>query len=221
MILSTRFLACVIPLFLVSCKGDKEGHACCGGETEAKAEVTWIDLDPAKWKPLNFGGEGAAAWTDGVLHLDAGAELTGMLFEGDLPEIPYELELEARKVTGSDFFCGLTFPVRSRDECVSLIVGGWGGGTVGISSVDDQDASSNDTTTYHNFEEGHWYAIRVRVEEEGIAVTIDDEQVVDLKIAGKKLGLRQGVIELCAPLGFAAWQTESEARGLRWRSLVD
>jgi len=207
MILTTRIFGFLILLLLAGC--------------ECKTEAPWVDLDPEKWKPLSFGGEGAVAWDDGVLHLDAGAEMTGAVFEGDLPEIPYEIELQARKVTGSDFFCGLTFPVRSEEECVSLIVGGWGGGTVGISSIDDQDASSNETTTYHNFEKGRWYAIRLRVEEGGIEVFIDGEQVVDLEIAGKQLGLRQGVIELCAPLGFAAWQTESEVRVFRWRSLRD
>jgi len=204
---TTRIFGFLILFFLAGC--------------ECKTEPPWVDLDPEKWKPLNFGGEGAAAWTDGVLHLDAGAELTGAVFEGELPEIPYEIELEARKVTGSDFFCGLTFPVRSEEECVTLIVGGWGGGTIGISSIDGQDASANETTTYGNFETGRWYAIRVKVGEEGIEAFIDGERVVDLAIAGKELGLRQGVIELCAPLGFAAWQTESEVRGLRWRSLRD
>lgn len=202
-----RMLAILSPLLMMGC--------------ECQKEIVWVDLDPEKWKPLSFGGDGAAEWTDGVLRLDAGAELTGTLFEGELPEIPYEIELEARKVTGSDFFCGLTFPVRSKDECVTLIVGGWGGGTVGISSIDGQDASSNETTTYHNFEKGRWYSIRVKVEEKGIEAYLDGDQIVDLEIEGRKLGLRQGVIELCAPLGFATWQTAAEVKGLRWRSLVD
>ena len=217
MTIPTRILSFLAPLLIAGCDGEKQTSAGSGAEKE----VVWLDLDPEKWKPLSFGGEGAAAWTDGVLHLDAGAELTGTLFEGELPEIPYEIELEARKVTGSDFFCGWTVPVRSTEECVTLIVGGWGGGTVGISSIDDQDASANETTTYHNFEKGRWYSIRIRVEEGGIEAFIDKEQIVNLKTAGKKLGLRQGVIELCAPLGFAAWQTESEVRGFRWRSLRD
>ncbi|MGC6567487.1 MAG: DUF1080 domain-containing protein [Akkermansiaceae bacterium] len=193
----------------------------CLAGCECEQAPPWVDFAEESWKPLSFGGEGAVAWNEGVMHLDAGAELTGAVYEGDLPKMPYEIELEARKVTGSDFFCGLTFPVRSKEECVTFIVGGWGGGVVGISSVDDQDASSNDTTTYHNFEDGQWYAIRIRVEEEAISAFIDDEQVVDLAIEGKTLGLRRGVIELCAPLGYAAWQTESEFRGMRWRSLVD
>jgi len=45
--------------------------------------------------------------------------------------------------------------------------------------------------------------------------------VVDLATEGRKLGLRPGVIEYCAPLGLAAWQTAAEVRKLRWRSLAD
>lgn len=202
-----RILSVLSPLLMAGCDCQKEAE--------------WVDLDPEKWKPLSFGGEGAAEWTDGILSLDAGAELTGTLYEGELPAIPYEIEFEARKVTGSDFFCGFTFPVRSKDECVTLIVGGWGGGTVGISSIDGQDASSNETTSYHNFDKGRWYSIRIKVEEKGIEASLDGRSIVNLEIEGKKLGLRQGVIELCAPLGYATWQTAAEVKGLRWRSLVD
>lgn len=188
---------------------------------ECQKKESWESFAESDWKPLSFGGEGAVSWSEGVLHLDAGAELTGMLYEGEIPKMPYEVELEARKVSGSDFFCGLTFPVRSLEECVTFIVGGWGGGVVGISSVNEQDASSNETTTYHNFEDGRWYSIKIRVEPSQILAFLDGQQVVDLKIEGKTLGLRRGVIELCAPFGYAAWQTESEVRKMRWRSLAD
>ncbi len=200
-----------LSLTLVSCDREK-------GEAD---EIAWISTDTADWNEIQFGGEGSAQWSEGVLSLDAGVELTGTQYSGDLPEMPYELELEARKMAGADFFCGLTFPVSSKDECVTLIIGGWGGGTVGISSVNGMDASENETTTYGNFEDQRWYAIRVLVESEKLSVFIDGEQVVDLATSGRKLGLRPGVIESCAPLGVAAWQTASEIRGLRWRSLAD
>ena len=135
--------------------------------------------------------------------------------------MPYELVLEARKMSGADFFCGLTFPVSSPEECVTLIVGGWGGGTIGISSIDGLDASENETTSYGFFESKKWYAIRVLVEEGRLSAYIDGEQRVDLLTKGRKLGLRSGVIESCAPLGLAAWQTAAEIRALRWRSLAD
>lgn len=48
-------------------------------------------------------------------------------------------------MSSSEFFCGLTVPVRTGTECVSLIVGGWGGSLVGISSIDGLDASETST----------------------------------------------------------------------------
>ena len=190
------------------------------GQSVAK-EHPWIETKASDWNEIQFGGEGSAQWTDGVLHLEGGVELTGTQFSGELPRMPYELELDARKVAGSDFFCGLTFPVSSKDECLTFVIGGWGGGTVGISSIDGMDASENETTTYGNFEEGRWYAIRVVVEEGKLSAFINGKQVVDVATKGRKLALRPGVIEYCAPMGIAAWQTESEVKNYRWRSLAD
>lgn len=214
-----RWILICLPLVLWSC--DEKGPA---PEVAAPSpgEKKWTELAGEDWKTITFGGEGMIRWQDRVLSLDAGVELTGAKYGGEnLPAMPYELELEARKVTGSDFFCGLTFPVSSPDECVTLIVGGWGGGTVGISSIDGLDASENETTTYGNFEQNQWYAIRVVVEEGRMQAFLDGEKIVDLPTSGRKLGLRPGVIETCAPLGVAAWQTASEIRGIRWRSLAD
>jgi len=197
----------LLALSLVSCD--------CG------KNAPWTTTEPEDWEEIQFGGEGFVQWSDGVLSMDAGVELTGAKFTGELPVMPYELELEARKISGSDFFCGLTFPVSSGEECLTFIVGGWGGGTVGISSIDGMDASQNETTTYQSFEEGQWYRIRVVVEEGQLSAFIDDEQVVDVATDGRELGLRPGVIEYCAPLGVAAWQTAAEVREMRWRSLAD
>ena len=96
--------------------------------SEKTGDIPWIEAKEGDWNEIQFGGEGSAQWSDGVLHLEAGVELTGSKFSGELPEMPYELELEALKEVGSDFFCGLTFPVSSKEECLTFIVGGWGGG---------------------------------------------------------------------------------------------
>ena len=202
-------------MFFVSC--DRQESM----SSEKTGDIPWIEAKEGDWNEIQFGGEGSAQWSDGVLHLEAGVELTGSRFSGELPEMPYELELEALKEVGSDFFCGLTFPVSSKEECLTFIVGGWGGGTVGVSSIDGMDASENETTTYGNFEEGRWYAIRVGVEEGRLSAFIDGKQVVDVATEGRKLGLRPGVIEYCAPMGIAAWQTEAKVRKLRWRSVAD
>ena len=41
----------------------------------------------------------------------------------DLPTTNYEVEFEAQRVMGTDFFVGYTFPVG--DSACSLILGGW------------------------------------------------------------------------------------------------
>ena len=46
-------------------------------EEEVKEKVSWEKPLEEHWTAIQFGGEGAAQWNDGVLHLDLGVELTG------------------------------------------------------------------------------------------------------------------------------------------------
>jgi hypothetical protein len=178
-------------------------------------------LEPDKWVPI----EGAAdlEWNDkeGVMRIGVGTDLNGVRWNGPLPAVPYAVELEARRVSGSDFFCGLTFPVRTGSECVTLIVGGWGGSVVGISSIDGLDASENSTGSQHEFENQRWYRIRMEVGDERLQAWIDDVQVVDVDTEDRRLSLREGPIEECAPFGLATWLTSAELRGVKWRKLGD
>lgn len=169
------------------------------------------------WKVVEFGGDGEAKVEDGRIVLHRGNSLTGVTFNGKgLPKINYEIELDAMRVDGIDFFCGLTFPV-GQSHC-SFIVGGWAGAVVGLSSIDDKDASENETTKYMNFKTGQWYRIRVRVTDDNIAAWIDDKQVVNQNIKGRKVSTRNEVI-LSKPLGVAAWQTTAAIRNVRLRKL--
>ena len=86
------------------------------------------------WKNSMFGGDGEIAVEDGNLILDFGNDITGVTWkdEKSLPKVNYEISLEAQRVDGSDFFCGLTFPIK--DDPCSLILGGWGGTVCGSSS---------------------------------------------------------------------------------------
>ena len=43
----------------------------------------------------------------------------------------------------------------------SFVVGGWGGGVVGLSSVDGSDASENETSRSKEFKRGQWYRVQV------------------------------------------------------------
>jgi hypothetical protein len=184
----------------------------------------WIAMEtmqPGHWQPIN--GAAELEWNDetGVLHIDFGTDLNGVRWNGPLPAAPYEIELEARRMSGNDFFCGLTFPVRSENECVTFVVGGWGGDIVGISSIDGLDASENSTASMQGFENERWYRLRVRVENERLQAWIDERQVVDADLLDRRLSLREGPIEDSAPLGLATWVTRAEMRGMRWRKLAD
>ena len=63
----------------------------------------------ANWKGTEFGGRGDVLVEGGEIRLGMGNDLTGINFVGVMPKMDYELRLEASRVEGSDFFCGLTF----------------------------------------------------------------------------------------------------------------
>lgn len=169
------------------------------------------------WKSTEFGGEGAVTAADGRIVLEAGNDMTGITWTGSaLPAAGYELALEAMRVKGSDFFAGITFPVR--DSFCSLILGGWGGTVVGLSSINGRDASENETSQSITFEQGRWYGVRIRVTPATIEAWLDGRQIVDLALEGKKIDTR---IEMLAsqPLGVASWRTTAAVRNIRLRRL--
>jgi hypothetical protein len=167
------------------------------------------------WKESDFAGRGEVEVKDGRIVLGTGV-MTGITWTNEVPTNNYEISLEAMRVEGSDFFCALTFPV-GQDPC-SFIVGGWGGGVVGLSSLDGEDASSNETTKYLNFENGKWFAIRLRVTPEKIQAWIDNDPMVDIDATDKKFSIRLEV-EPSKPLGIATWSTTGALRNLRLRRL--
>lgn len=186
------------------------------------AEPEWKPLFDGKtlagWKATEFAGGGEVAVKDGELRLATGGDLTGVNFTGAMPKMGYELALEAQRVEGGDFFCGLTFPFG--EACCTLIVGGWGGALVGLSSIDGNDASENETTKFKKFEKGHWYKIRVRVTAAKIEAWIDDEQMLDVETKDKKISMRAGEIELSKPCGIATFRTTGALRAIRLRVLA-
>jgi hypothetical protein len=170
------------------------------------------------WKITDFGGQGKVYVRDESIMLAAGDNLTGVTWAGSVLRMNYEINLDAMRVDGDDFFCGLTFPVG--DSCVTFVVGGWGGTVCGISSVDYYDASDNETTTKGYFDNNRWYHIRVRVSGGKIQCWIDNKQYVDLETTGKRLGVRIDVME-SQPLGIASWRTTAAIRNIRLTKLPD
>lgn len=185
-------------------------------EPEWKPLLEFHNKKLKEWKSTNFGGEGSVEVDNDSVVLGIGSPLTGITRTGPVPDGDYEVELEAQRVDGRDFFCALTFPVK-KSHC-SLVVGGWGGSVVGISSIDGEDASENDTTTYMKFDRQRWYKIRVRVTEKAIVAWIDDEKVIDRNIESSKLSIRVEV-DLSRPLGIATYETRAAIRNFRWRKI--
>jgi hypothetical protein len=164
------------------------------------------------WEITNFGPQGPVYVSEDQIILGMGDGCTGITWKGDFPVSDYVVALEAKRVEGTDFFCGMTFPV-GKDPC-TFIVGGWGGTVVGLSSINGMDASENETTTLRKFEKDRWYKIRIRVTRETIQAWIDDEKVVDFEIGSNSLSIRPEV-ELSKPFGIASWKTTAAIKNIR------
>ncbi len=89
---------------------------------------------------------------------------------------------------------------------------------VGLSSIDSEDASQNETTSAKEFDKGRWYAIRVRVTPQKIEAWIDDKPVVDFVTTGREIDVRFEM-NLSIPLGIASYQTEAAIRDIKLRKL--
>ncbi len=164
------------------------------------------------WKITEFGTEGPVYVSEGKIVLNYGDGCTGITWVNEFPKVNYEVTLEARKTSGNDFFCGMTFPVN--DEFCSLIVGGWGGPVVGLSCIDGKDASDNETKILRQFEKNVWYKIKLQVTTETISAWVDEEKLVDFTYTGRKLYVRPEV-SLSKPFGICTWNTTAELQGIR------
>ena len=120
------------------------------------------------------------------------------------------------RIEGGDFFAGITFPVT--DSFCSLILGGWGGTVVGLSSINGLDASENETSQSIVFQSNRWYDVRIRVTPGRIEAWLDDKQIVNQDIKGKQIYTRIEV-ELSQPLGIASYRTKSAVRDIRLRRI--
>ncbi len=175
------------------------------------------------WKPTDFstqaGGTVEEKFKDGkpALIIDQGEALSGLSYTNPVPKVNYEVTLEAMRINGNDFFCGLTMPYK--DAHFTVVFGGWGGAVTGISSVDASDASENETTKFVRYDSGKWYRIRVRVTDAKIEMWLDDEKLTDLETADKKISMRPGEIESSVPFGIATYQTRAAFRNIQLKHL--
>jgi hypothetical protein len=189
----------------------------CFGQTRTE----WISLFDGKslagWKEAPFGGRGQVQVGNGMIRLGKG-RMTGIAWTGEFPKSGYEIRFEAARLEGRDFFAGIVFPVR--DSFCSWISGGWDGTVVGLSNLDGNDASENDTSSIRDFLQGRWYAFRLAVTDSRIQAWIDGSEVIDVDIRGRDVGLRFDDTDLCKPLGFASYGTVGGLRKIEYRLLT-
>jgi hypothetical protein len=192
-------------------------------EPPARAEADGKSLFDGKtlegWKASDFYAPGEVRVKDGAIVIEKGKVMTGITYaRNDFPKTDYEVSFEAKKIEGEDFFATTTFPVG--DAHCSLVVGGWSGKVVGLSSIDAEDASVNETRKDMEFKTGQWYRIRIRVSAKRIEAWIDKEKVVDLDTTDRRISIR---IECNAsrPFGIATYKTTGAVRDLRVRALTE
>lgn len=171
------------------------------------------------WKVADFDRSGKVHVQDGAMVMDKGESMTGVALQGGkFPKLDYEVTFEGKRIDGDDFFCTTTFPFG--EAYCSLVVGGWGGTIVGISVINHESASMNETTTIKEFERNKWYRFRIRVTKDRIKAWIDEENLVDLDTTDKRISLRREC-DSCKPFGFATWKTTGAVRNIRVRALTE
>jgi len=216
--MAARMVIFLTLIAVIGCRGKPAAESSDKSEDSEPVDSSYVfnGKDLTGWEITNFGPQGPVWVSEGEIILGFGDGCTGITCTSKVPLINYEITLEARRKEGNDFFCGLTFPVG--ENFCTFIAGGWGGSTVGLSSIDGKDAAENETTLLRNFEKNRWYGIRVAVTKTKVEAWIDDEKVVDVNPEGKKLSIRPEVY-LSKPLGIASWNTTAGIRKVRLRRL--
>ena len=142
---------------------------------------------------------------------------TGIALAKEFPKSGYEIRFEAARLDGNDFFAGVTFPVM--DSYCFWVNGGWDGTVVGLSNLDGNDASENDTSSNRDFVKGRWYAFRLAVTESKIEAWIDGVLVIDVNHTVRQVALRFDETDLGKPLGFSSYGTLAGLRKIEYRRL--
>ena len=164
------------------------------------------------WQIIDFVEHGNVSVSDSCVILGTGSGITGIKWVRDFPTTNYEVSMDAKRIEGSEFFCGMTFTVK--ESFCTLVIGGWGGSIVGLSCIDGEDAANNITYDFRNFDSGRWYAIRLKVTDKKIEAWMDESKIVDLEIDNYRLSLRWET-ESSKPFGIATWKTTGALRKIK------
>jgi hypothetical protein len=189
-----------------------------GGKNIQDDKVLFNGISLDNWKVIDFEGHGNVSLVDSCIVIEKGELISGIRWTEDFPKTNYEINLDAKRVDGRDFFCGMTFPVK--ESFVTLVLGGWGGSVVGLSSIDGYDAANNMTGTQYRFALGWWYAIRLRVTDKKIEAWIEGEKIVDFTIENSNLSLRWEV-ESSVPFGITTYKTTGALRNIRLHLITE
>jgi hypothetical protein len=212
--MAARVVVFFLIMLLTCCNAGPKEKKEIHNNSPAIGEVTlnFDGISLTGWEVTNFGPQGPVSVSDDQIILGMGEGCTGITWKGDFPKVDYEVSLDAKRIQGNDFFCGITFPA-GKNPC-TLIIGGWGGTTVGLSSINGLDASDNSTRTLFKFEKNRWYHIRLAVTGNEIQAWIDSLRVVDFTIGSNRLSIRPEV-ELSKPFGIASWNTTAALRNIK------
>ena len=163
--------------------------------------------DLSEWDVGVFGYPGAFDVEEDGVIIPQSMSLAGLTYAGEPPSPPFVLTVEATRAFGSDFFLGVTFPVR--EAHLTLVLGGWGGNVCGLSCIDGKDASSNETRTLMSFPNGKRQTVVIDVSNERVEARVNGRVIVDQALADDtRLSLRTEVTPN-APLGVASFATST------------
>ena len=209
-------------------------------------EQKWIPLFNGKtldgWAVSNFEADRKAEIRDGCIILGRDDLAMGIKYIKPFPKSDYEIMYQAKRMKGYNFFGAITFPVK--ESFCSFINGGWNGTVFGLSSINDYDASENETTAFYDFTDSQWYQFHLcvvddrilvwfyPVVEEGKNIEAAEENTqavseiqketekpkIDLLLENKRISNRIDV-EYFQPLGFSTWYTEGHIRDIKYRKL--
>jgi len=184
---------------------------------QAETRALFNGKDLSGWKLADIWGNGKVeVLSNGVVSCDIGKPLSGIAYTNPFPTMSYEVKVEAMRKAGSDFLIALTLPVES--NACTVVIGGWGGGLCGISSIDFMDAAENSYSSGVALTNNIWYTLRVRVTPGLLEVALNDT-LYTAKVPFEKssrFSLRSGSdIDKTLPFGLATFETHA-----LWRNLT-
>ncbi len=106
-----------------------------------------------------------------------------------------------------------------------MILGGWGGGSIGLSNVDSMSAIENETSGFHEFKNNQWYEIHLVVSKKEIKATLNQKgwkqkkKLFTVNTQDHKYDIWWEQ-EPARPFGVTTWNTKSAFRKIEIKRLA-